>query len=53
MLAPFGYASTNNLLVLSTGGGMHNNPLQSNILVEVDEFKFGKISKSVIQRSTN
>ena len=48
MLAPFGYTSTNNLLVLSTGGGMHNNPLHSNIMVEVDEFKFAKIIKSVV-----
>lgn len=30
---------------------MHNNPLHSNIMVEVDEFKFAKIIKSVIERT--
>ena len=53
MLAPFGAAghlSTQNLMVMSTGGGMHNNPLQSNFIVEVDEFKFSKIVSSVLQK---
>ena len=52
MLAPFGYASNTNLLVLSTGGGIHNNPLQSNMMVEVDEFKFSKIIQCVILKKT-
>jgi len=36
--------------VLSNGGHMQN-PLQSNFMIEVDEFKFSKIIKSVIQKS--
>ena len=52
MLAPFGgHMSTQNLMVMSTGGGMHNNPLQSNFIVEVDEFKFSKIISSVLQKN--
>ena len=31
---------------------MHNNPLQSNFIVEVDEFKFSKIVSSVIQKAS-
>ena len=46
---PFGPTSTQNLMLLSTGGGAHNNPLQSNFIIEVDEFKFSKIINSVIK----
>ena len=31
---------------------MHNNPLQSNFIVEVDEFKFSKIMSSVVQKAS-
>ena len=30
---------------------MHNNPLQSNFIVEVDEFKFSKIISGVLQKN--
>ena len=51
-MGPFGgHMSTQNLLVLSTGGGIHQNPLQSNLLIEVDEFKFSKIFSFVAQKA--
>ena len=50
-MAGLNYASTQNLMVLSTGGGVQN-PLQSNFMIEVDEFKFAKIITSVVQRQS-
>ena len=49
LMAGFNYASTQNLMVMSTGGGVHN-PLQSNFMIEVDEFKFAKIITLVVEK---
>ena len=46
-----GLGAGQNPNLLSTGGGAGANPLYSNFMVEVDEFKFGKIISNVIQKS--
>ena len=46
-----GLGTGQNPNLLSTGGGAGANPLYSNFMVEVDEFKFSKIISNVIQKS--
>ena len=46
-----GLGAGQNPNLLSTGGGAGANPLYSNFMVEVDEFKFSKIISNVLQKS--